>query len=352
MQGKTFGVLAVAAAALGLAVYVAAPDTKMDAGTPAATALFPDLSTMVNDVTSLEIATTGGRFRIERGAEGRWTVPEKSGYPASFALVKRAILGLAELKVVEAKTNRSDRHGKLDLTGLDQQDSKAVKVSLQGADGRDLGSLLIGKTKSAATTSRPGRLYVRKPDDDQTWLVDTWLDAKPKAKDWLEPELFKLSKDRVKEVVTIHADSELVQVIRDRPEDKPRLVGLTEAEQLKSAFTLEGMMSSLESLRFEDVRPRDELDFTAAARTEIRTFDSLVVHVELVALGGDGHWVTFRAEGKDTDQALADQINATTAGWAYRMAEYQAKYFMQRRSDLVEPRETEPNQSSPATNQQ
>src|SRR5581483_3324686 len=63
------------------------------------------------------------RFRINRGEmkanfeldDGRWVVVEKGGYPADAAKIHRMLSALADLTLIEPKTDRPELYSRLSL---------------------------------------------------------------------------------------------------------------------------------------------------------------------------------------------------------------------------------------------
>ena len=83
---------------------------------------------------------------------GHWVVVEKGNYPADEARMRRLLLGLADLTLVEPKTERPELFARLDLD--DPSNGKSTLVALQDRTGKTVAELIVGKT-------RPDRLGTR-----------------------------------------------------------------------------------------------------------------------------------------------------------------------------------------------
>ena len=127
--------------------------------------LLPGLRERVNDVAALTVQAADGRFTARRGAEG-WTLDESDGYPARFETVKKTLMGLAELRTLEAKTANPARHVELGLEDPEAPDATSALVTLLDAQGQSLGAVVLGRSGSA-----PQSLYARRASDAQCWLV-------------------------------------------------------------------------------------------------------------------------------------------------------------------------------------
>ena len=98
--------------------------------------------------------------RINRGAMkanfaqigGHWSVVEKGNYPADEAKVRRLLLGLADLTLVEAKTTRPELFPRLDVD--DPSNGKATQVVVQDRQGQVVGQLIVGKARPGPARAR------------------------------------------------------------------------------------------------------------------------------------------------------------------------------------------------------
>ncbi len=104
MSPKAFAALfIITAVTLAAAGFMTAQDHGFQAAEGVGEKVFPKLLDRVNDVASLVINHAQGRITLRRGADG-WTMKEKLDYPARVVKIKRAVLGLAGLKLAEPKT--------------------------------------------------------------------------------------------------------------------------------------------------------------------------------------------------------------------------------------------------------
>ncbi len=367
MQTKTWlGLAVVTAVVVAGAAYTV---VQRDAATSEQTvegALFPDLIDRVNDVRTVTVTKGDQTWTIRLGDAG-WTMDEKDGYRASADRVKKTVVAMADLKILEPKTSNPDLYRKIGVDDVDKPWSEAVLVALQDDGGSDLAALLIGKTRSHESGAKPAEVYVRKPGEAASWLVEARLDVKPEAMAWLDPETLKVDKGRVRRVATIHPDGETVVIDRaNETVDFFTLQSIPEGQKLRSTQRLGSMAAGLEFLGHKDVAPADGHDFDGkAAVTELTTGDGLRVTVEVLPepVDEDHHWARFRAEfddaliaqpaaddekaegdaahDADAVRQEADAINARVAGWAYLLPDYRAEHFLRRMADLTEPAEPE-----------
>ena len=100
----------------------------------------PELMTRINDVAEISFRGAGDDFSLRFDGE-RWVVPELASFPADFDKVKKALIGLAELRTVEAKTADPERYAALGLAPPDAEEGAGTDVRLlDGSGGRRRGA--------------------------------------------------------------------------------------------------------------------------------------------------------------------------------------------------------------------
>jgi hypothetical protein len=339
MNRQTFLVLGVVTAIAF--VGAVASLTERYAGDPAGGSealLFPDLEAKVNDVAAIAVVHGEGTITLERGEQG-WVVAEKSTYPARDKVVRETIIGLAGLRLKEAKTRRADRLKRLWLRDVEVEGSKSKMVRLIDGAGDALAEVIVGKTRSdLAGLVRQG-VYVRRPGETQAWLARGRLVVSDDAKDWTQREILDIASTRVGRVSNRDADGVALTVSRVAPADaKFKIEGPAPEAKLKESAqsTADSMASALSGLELVDVKPQSEIDFAGAVGAEVKTFDGLVVHLDMVA--DDGRtWARVRAEAEaDSVSEEAAAINARVGKWAYLLPAHKANALKTRAADLVE----------------
>ena len=119
--------LVIAVAAIAVQSGRVGPTVRQGGGP-----LFADLAARINDARSITITAKGKSFSITR-EDGIWSVTERGGYPARLEAVKKALIGLAGAKSVEAKTSNPASYSRLDV--IDPTDAGATSVQITVKDG-------------------------------------------------------------------------------------------------------------------------------------------------------------------------------------------------------------------------
>jgi hypothetical protein len=338
----------VALAAVGGAVVLS---THQNAPVPQAQLgqrLYPEVAARGGDIQTIVIARKDATFRIVRDGD-RWLVPDKSRYPASPEAVRRLLVGLSELRALEAKTTQASVYPELELENVDAPNAKSVQVSLKDVGGGDVLAVIIGKSRFGRGGSGDG-VYVRKAGDAQAWLAQGRVGVEREITSWLDKRIADVSRDRVR-TVTVKADKQQLVVQREQADDKDFAIKDMPADRkAKSSYEVGAVGGAFESIDLDDVRPAADIGFTANSPvTEAVTFDGLRITVALAEKDG-ATWGRFSAKAEppakpveggklksaDDVKKEADAINAKAGGWAYKLPAYKIEALRRKLEDLLE----------------
>ncbi|WP_119418368.1 DUF4340 domain-containing protein [Desertibaculum subflavum] len=316
--------------------------------------LFPALAQQINDVGTLMIADAKQSFTIQRQGEDRWVLKEKADYRVRDDAVKKAVVGIAELQILEPRSENPELHQKMGVGDLDKPGSEAVRITLKDKASKDLASLLIGKTKASETTMRPAEIFVRKASDTKAWLVHGRLEVKADPMSWVDKETFKVVRGRIMSVEIAQPDGAKAEIRRTDPaKEEFELVGLPKDKKAKVS-DVNGIAGGLEFVNFDDVAKADAVDFSKAVVATYRTYDGLVLEIRTVKKDGKP-WVNFKASvdaaqvAKDlakTDEKKillsaeevekeAKGINDRLGAWAHQVPDYRSDNFTRKPDDLI-----------------
>ncbi len=340
--------------------------------------LFPGLIDEVNDVASLEVATEEGQFTVQRGDEG-WGLVERGGYPVLLERVRATLLALAEVKLVERKTENPALYERLGVQSVGEgtgAETPSKSVTAKRADGSVLAALIVGKSREAGTGAT---YYARRVGESASWLVEGERPPLPETGDeWLDKKVLELDRAEVRAGRTTHADGEVVTIAKKDSETDYTVLDVPEGRELKYASVAGGIAGSMQYLNFEEVLPVTEFEEPgpAVAVTELWTKDGMRVDARVFE-GEDGKtWGLFHAtldlEGTPTlpqptgpqpeavaesvatprpaaeVQAEIDALNARLDRWAYELPQYSRTNLTKRLEDLLKPLPTESEAPSAA----
>ncbi len=104
---------------------------------------------------------------------GVWGVDSRGGYPVQETKLRGLLTGLTELRLAEPRT--SDPRNTLDIGWrIRPRIPKAPACSLRvlDGDGKPIVALIIGHRRTRTQGDVPEEVYVRRPDEPQSWLAE------------------------------------------------------------------------------------------------------------------------------------------------------------------------------------
>jgi uncharacterized protein DUF4340 len=335
MQKRSFLVLAAATIILvAAAAYVLVTGDRAVTPMPQAQLVFPKLASQLGDLAWMRISRGNAKTDFNLIA-GRWTVVEKGNYPAAPGKVRRLLLGLAGLTLIEPKTARPELFARLDLD--DPSNGKSTLVGLQDRTGKMVAELIIGKMRHDRLGGGNDGVYVRKPGEDRTWLARGSLDLPRDLVDWLDRRIVDIPAARIASVTLTAPDGGVLALRRD-PGGKFAVADPPEDKKFKDAAALAAPAGVLTGLELDDVKPATELRPPSSGVTtaEFATSDGLSLTLRLFG-SGKADWVAVSAAGAG-DAALkeAAMLNGKLARWVYAIPGARAKLIRTRLGDLVE----------------
>jgi hypothetical protein len=371
MSRKHFSWLLATTLVVAVAVLLMPVRTGKDAGFER-TPLLPGLQQQVNDLVWLRFVGAGDAViaTLQR-TDDHWRVEELHGYRADWARLRALLADLAQAQVIEAKTANPEFYERLGVEDVAAPEATGVRVEFGESSG--LPAVIVGKRAEG----RDGR-YARLLGEAQSVLIDRGLDLPAAREDWLDKAIVDIADSEVVEFEIRHADGERILARKLSADDESfQLQDIPEGREIKSAWTVDSLASSLASLNLEGVAPEGEVDWDGAVRFGLVTADGLRVDVDLArreAPGEDAeaeaaaeHWIRLQAglyqtavesaveatpaadgeaggssvEDGDVEEIggaaeRASDINARVSGWAYRIPQYKYDSMSKRMDDLLQ----------------
>jgi hypothetical protein len=309
---------------------------------------FPGLAARINDLGAVTITSKSGTFHLQL-QQGKWVVVEKNSFPADAGQIRAVAVGMAELTMLEPKTARADW---LTYVGLGAPDKggDAVDVTLADMSGKPMAELVVGHTQGATDALGRQALYVRRPNENQSWLARGALTPKPNAADWLDRNVINIARDRAKGATVTPATGPAYTISRDSKDQQDfKLLDLPAGRSLSFDGSPDGVAGAIVGFNIEDVAKADQFDFSKAPQSVFHTFDGLDVTVKIATKGMD-HWATLSAAGMNpATQTEASAINARLNGFAFKLPEMSMEQIVPAREVLLKPPGGPPTAAPPAT---
>ena len=144
MNAKSLLFAAVAAAVLIALATVQRGCSSTTAAPPVeGERVLPGLLDHINDVAAIQVTTKDGTFRYERDERG-WGSADKGGFPVTMDQVRKNLIGLAELEIVEAKTDRPESYAEIGVQDPSAPDAKSTRIALFDEGGKELAAVILG----------------------------------------------------------------------------------------------------------------------------------------------------------------------------------------------------------------
>jgi hypothetical protein len=248
------------------------------------------------DIAAIRIVEPKATLTVQRKDEG-WVIAERADFPADLAKVREFVL-----KVIGLKVGQSEPLGDKDRARLNL-DASGTKVEFNGADGKTLGTLIVGKRYFKREVENPEKAipdgrFVGLPEEAGTaYLVgDPLIQATVKTAEWIDRSSFQVEKVKTLEVRFPAGGGWRIERPADDAEWK--LTGATAGEKLDIPRA-NAASYSLSLLELADVAPKDAPDtgLEEPVLIDATTLDGLAYAIKVGKLAGDNYYVSFSSSG-------------------------------------------------------
>jgi len=336
MRRRSFAILLAAAAVV--VVLAAVVMTHGDPGishAPSGRRALPALADKLDTLDFVHLTRGKVTVNFKRGDQG-WTVVEKGNYPADQERVRKLLLQLAELELVEPKTDRPELLARLDLD--DPANGKSTLVTAQDHAGALVAQLIIGRSRPSEIEGGEAGVYVRQPGTDQAWLARGAFDLGGDALAWIDRRIIDIAPARVASVVLTAPDGNAVILARASA-DQPLAIDKPPADARPTPDdALAAPAGALEALDLDDVKPRAQqpIPMDGVATASFTTFDGLVVGLRLSSPDA-GNWLAIDVSGFGKGEAQAKALRERLSPWSFAIPAARAKLLRTTLSGLVLP---------------
>ncbi|OUR73548.1 hypothetical protein A9Q78_03935 [Methylophaga sp. 41_12_T18] len=315
--------------------------------------LYPELFDQLGDVDTIKFKSSQDEFTLYKQGED-WLIKERWNFPADFNLVKRALIDIAEAKVLERKTDSSEYHPLLGVEGI-EDGGLSIQVTLLNGE-QQVAGLILGNEREIDKNMGPRQFYVRRSNEDRVWLAEGYLNLNPLMLNWIKSEVVNVARERIAQVNIIQPNGQTATIVNVGKKNKfgiPRLMESTVFKYEQLGYDIAG---TLHQLRMEDVQPLTDFSRgdSEVVTAEFITFDGLKVTSETSFIDGF-FYSTFKAEydasavktaPEDIQQAdvlksvaevqqEAQKITKDLQSWVYRFGGFIGTNLMRAEADIV-----------------
>jgi hypothetical protein len=310
---RVAALLAAGLALVAFAMWIAS-QRHLERAALAGDLVLPDLEHNVNAVTEVGLRKGDGtRTTLKRDNAG-WSVGER-GWPADPGKVRKLLLDLGALNIVEEKTRLPANYPQLGVQDVSSPQATGTRIEVI-TPGRTW-ALIVGKSSSAKSG------YVRLASASQTLLAAPLLTVDADPKGWLDHALIDIAPERVRQVEERPTEGPGFSATRDKKEQTGFTVTpLPKGRELTGPGAADPIAGSLTSLTFDDVARAGAAADLKVSHALFRTFDGLEVNVA-GRKDGARALVTIRTHATATQiEAEAQQRNARLGGWEFVIPDY------------------------------
>ena len=246
--------------------------------------VFPELGSAINTVTQIKGLNEEGTYTLAKQDTG-WLLVERGNFPADAGKVRELLVGMSQLKFLEKKTAKADRYAKLGLDEPGKKGSGAHLITLEDASGVVKASVILGESKAARGEPNMTEVYMRLPDDPQTWAALSSMPNVSSTVEWVNDELINIDDKRIAEVVVTHADGEKVRIVRTPGAGQGyTLTDVPEGRAVDSQYVVRNAATTLTNLVLDDVMPIEQMPFEGvdAVDFSLKTFDGMQIDIKSI----------------------------------------------------------------------
>jgi uncharacterized protein DUF4340 len=326
--------------AAAIFVQLRAPQTEKDKPP-----FYPGLSEKIETISHIAIKGYANSINLSR-INNVWVVDEFDGYPALPDKIKSSVLGVVDLKINSPKTALPRLYHRLGVEGPEVEDTTSLLLTLEDDNKNKLVDVIVGKPRrSSASQSTPG-LYVRKPEDEQSYLVDGVIDISAIKTDWIERTLFDIPAEAIKSVRIDHQDGDTFTLFKsEKGQEQFELLNIPANKKLASELIIKRFGTILQDMQINGARSQEKLQAKGKIiQAQVVTFEGIIANITTF-LNEDIPYASFEfrydddfleeenAKSEDV-KAFIKNLNARTLDWWFEIPEF--KYdVLKKRSNIV-----------------
>jgi hypothetical protein len=301
------------------------------------TEFLPGFAANVKNAALIHVAAKDTEFDVAFKG-GKWVLPGHGDYPAEFDQVRQTLIGLAALQSLAPKTSRADW---LHYVNLDTPPKgNGTELIVKDAAGKTLAAVITGTTEQLGDPNGTIGLFVRRPGENQTYLARSVITPSGNFLNWVDESVLGLGAARIKDVTITPPRGKGFTVTRDKEDDLKFKLANPPKDGNPNQQILDAIPYAISSFSLADVQPVSTLDFTNAAHAVGKSFDGLLITVDIVPKGRDlwARLTASAAPGASPD-ALKDagEINTKVSGWAYKLTAEKGKALIADLDSIMTP---------------
>ena len=317
MNLKQTGILAVVAAAAVVATAVSQNSATQGFATDKrGEILFPNLVGKLNDVASVTVRDSEKTFTVEKRDDG--FVAKDSAYPVKGDLFRDLAVGMSMLAYEETKTANAARYADLGLAEPGAApDAVGRLVTLRDAKGATMASVIVGNRDATVGGARGG-LYLRLPDQPQTWVARGDMRVPAPHTAWFEINLTNLNRDALADLRISGGGLDEIQATSAKKGDDIKLANVPEDREADTSKVMR-LSFMVDPISFQDVRKQEGAPAADARTLTVTSRNNVRITATVLGAIAEG-WVRFKVEPtSDEGKAEADELKKKMEGFDFKL---------------------------------
>ena len=310
---------------------------------------FPELANQIESISAISIEGYSESINLTR-ENNIWGIDEFDGYPALLDKVKSTVLGAADLKINAPKTALPRLYHRLGVEGPDVEDTNSLLLTLYGSNKDKIIEVIVGKSRLSSSAKNISGLYVRKPKEEKSYLVDGVLDISSIKTDWINRNLFDVPAESVKSVNISHSDGDSYTLYKDEQgQEKFDLENMPIGQELASELIINRFGTILQDVQISGAKSKKVLSKQSKnTHIKIKTFEGIVGHV-IAFKHDDIAYASFEfsyeeeigsinneEEVKDEDiKKFIANLNSDTKNWWFEIPEFKYDIIKRRLNTIT-----------------
>ena len=282
----------------------------------------------VNSVSEIRLTKGDGTKTTLKKGTNDWSVGERD-YPADTGKVRKLLLDLAALNVVEEKTSVPENYPALGVE--DTNSGKATGTRVDAVTSWKTYSLIVGKSSGAKSG------FVRVVNAPQSLLAAPLITVDADPRRWLDHTLIDIPQDRIKGIAVKPADGPGYTATRASKEQSDFTVAeIPKGRKLSNPTAADPIAGSLAGVSLDDVQRTPTTAPGAVSHAIFSTFDGLTIDV---AGHKEGTKTLVSFTPSSTAQATEAEVKSLEArlkGWEFEIPGYKYDSMFRPLEDLLE----------------
>jgi hypothetical protein len=290
--------------------------------------MFPGLAPKLQKASKIEVVFQG-KPTVVALKDGKWGLADRGGYPVRDSKLHAMLTALTELRLVEQRTSDPASFARLGVEDATKPDANSHLLRVIDTDGKPILEVITGHRRMRTQGKVDEQVYVRRPNENQSWLAEGALQVDHDPAQWLDRNVVDIAHGRIASVTVARGDSKLVF---GRDGDKLALKEPAEHPKLEE-YKVEDISRAFESTTFQEVRAASDPIGDKLGTAVFVTDDGLTLTATVFKADKD-IWVSLAAAGTGKAETEAAALSKKLGGWLYQLGSWKETALVPQLDDL------------------